>query len=112
MQLLNLPSSGRVAGEHGGRFGKKEAVCQRKAKHPNRHFWKDVRVYDVVLYLYGASLIAQLVKNPPAMQETSVQLLGQEDPLEKGSATHSSVLRLPLWLNWIKNPPALWETWV
>ena len=31
-----------------------------------------------------ASLIAQLVKNPPAMQETLVQFLGQEDPLEKG----------------------------
>ena len=34
--------------------------------------------------LLGASLTAQLVKNPPAMQETSVQFLGQEDPLEKG----------------------------
>ena len=34
--------------------------------------------------MYFASLIAQLVKNPPAMQETSVQFLGQEDLLEKG----------------------------
>ena len=33
---------------------------------------------------YRASLIAQLVKNPPAMQETPVRFLGQEDPLEKG----------------------------
>ena len=32
----------------------------------------------------GASLIAQLVKNPPAMKKTLVQFLGQEDPLEKG----------------------------
>jgi len=32
----------------------------------------------------GASQIAQLVKNPPAMQETTVQFLGREDPLEKG----------------------------
>ena len=39
-----------------------------------------------------ASLIAQLVKNPPAMQETPVQFLGWEDPLEKEMATHSSVL--------------------
>ena len=38
------------------------------------------------------SLIAQLVKNPPAMQETPVQFLGREDPLEKGKATHSSIL--------------------
>ena len=39
-----------------------------------------------------ASLIAQLVKNPPAMQETPVQFLGWEDLLEKGKATHSSIL--------------------
>ena len=36
------------------------------------------------LVFMGASLIAQLVKNPPAMQETPVQFLGREDPLEKG----------------------------
>ena len=40
----------------------------------------------------GALLIAQLVKNPPAVQETWVQSLGWEDPLEKGKATHSSIL--------------------
>ena len=39
-----------------------------------------------------ASLIAQLVKNPPAMQETWVRSLGREDPMEKEMATHSSVL--------------------
>ena len=38
----------------------------------------------VRLSLLPASLIAQLVKNPPAMQETPVQFLGREDPLEKG----------------------------
>ena len=45
----------------------------------------------------GASLVALMVKNPPAMQETRGQLLGQEDPLEKGMATHSSILawRIP-----------------
>ena len=43
------------------------------------------------------SLVAQMVKNPPAMQETRVQSLGWEDPLEKGMATHSSILawRIP-----------------
>ena len=40
----------------------------------------------------GASLVAQLVKNLPAMQETQVQFLGWEDPLEKGMAIHSSIL--------------------
>jgi len=41
--------------------------------------------------------IAQLVKNPPAMQETWVRFLGWEDLLEKGKATHSSILawRIP-----------------
>ena len=47
-----------------------------------------------------ASLEAQLVKNPPAVQETPVRSLGREDPLEKGSATHSSILGLPWWLSW------------
>ena len=54
------------------------------------------------LYIYvciklGASLVAQMVKNLPAMQEIWVQSLGWEDPLEEGMATHSSILiwRLP-----------------
>ena len=44
-----------------------------------------------------ASLVAQMVKNLPAIQETGVRSLGWEDPLEKGTATHSSVLawRIP-----------------
>ena len=45
----------------------------------------------------GASLVAQLVKNLPSIQETRVQSLGQEDPLEKEMATHSCILawRIP-----------------
>ena len=44
-----------------------------------------------------ASLVAQTVKNPPAMKEIWIQSLGQEDPLEKGMSTHSSILawRIP-----------------
>ena len=44
-----------------------------------------------------ASLVAQMVKNPSAMQETWVRSLGWEDPLEEGMATHSSILawRIP-----------------
>ena len=51
------------------------------------------------------SLVAQLVKNPPAMQETWVQSLRWEDPLEKGMATHSSILawRIP----WTEEPTVL-----
>ena len=39
-------------------------------------------------------------KKLPAMQETTVQFLGWENPLEKGMTTHSSILGLPLWLSW------------
>ena len=53
----------------------------------------------------GTSLVAQLVKNLPAMEETQVQFLGWEDPLEKEMATHSSILawRLP----WAEEPGGL-----
>ena len=49
------------------------------------------------LQYFWASLVAQLAKCPPAMWETWVQSLGWEDPLEKGKATHSSILswRIP-----------------
>ena len=51
----------------------------------------------IVVCICWASLIAQLVKNPPSMQETPVRLLGQDEPLEKGKSTHSSILawRIP-----------------
>ena len=53
----------------------------------------------------GISLVAQIVKNLTVMQETLVQSLGQEDPLEKGMATHSSILtwRIP----WTEEPGRL-----
>ena len=44
------------------------------------------------LSYFGASLVVQMIKNPPEMQETWVPSLGQEDPLEKEMATHSSIL--------------------
>ena len=52
-----------------------------------------------------ASLVAELVKNLPAMRETWVQSLGWEDPLEKGKAIHSSILawRIP----WTEDPGGL-----
>jgi len=65
----SIPGSGRSTGEGIG--------------YPLQYSW--------------ASLVAQLVKNPPAMQETWVRSLAWEDPLEKGKATHSSILawRIP-----------------
>ena len=60
-----------------------------------------------------ASLVAQLVKNPLAMQETWVQFLGWEDPLEKGKATHSSILawRIP-WTVQSIGSQRVWHDWV
>ena len=65
----SIPGSGRSAGEGIG--------------YPLQYSW--------------ASLVVQLVKNLPVMRETRVQFLGWEDPLEKGKATHSSILayRIP-----------------
>ena len=60
----SIPGSGRTPGEGIG--------------YPLQYSW--------------TSLVVQLVKNPPAMRETWVQSLGWEDPLEKGKATHSSIL--------------------
>ena len=69
--------------------------------------WKNIRIlylltlniniHDTQLQVFVASLRAQSVKNLLAMQETQVQFLGQEDPMEKEMATHSSILawRIP-----------------
>ena len=64
----SIPGLGRSSGEGVG--------------HPLQYSW--------------ASLVAQLVKNLPVMQETPVRFLGQEDPLEKGYATHASIHELSL----------------
>ena len=70
----SIPESGGFAGEGGG--------------YPLQYSW--------------ASLVAQLVKNPPAMRETWVPTLGKEDPLKKRKATHSGILawRIP----WTEEP--------
>ena len=61
-------------------------------------------LFSVALSLL-VSLVGQIIKNLPAMQETQVQFLGQEDPLEKGMATHSSILawKIP----WTEEPGGL-----
>ena len=54
---------------------------------------------------FGASLVAQKIKNLPTMQETWVSSLGREDPMEKKMTTHSSILawRIP----WMEEPGGL-----
>ena len=70
--LGSIPGLGRSLGEGKG--------------HPRQYSW--------------VSLVDQLVKNLPAMRETWVRFLGWKDPLEKGKATHASILGLPWWLSW------------
>ena len=72
-----IPGSGRSAGEGIG--------------YPLHYSW--------------ASLVCQLVKNPPAVQETWVQSLGREDPLEEGMTAHSSVLAWSI--PWTEEPGGL-----
>ena len=57
----------------------------------------DERRDRLTIPVFWASLVVQLVKSPPAMQETPIRFLGREDLLEKGKATHSSILGLPWW---------------
>ena len=60
---------------------------------------------DWTYFIHGASLVAQLVKNQPAMRETWVRSLGWEDSLEKGMATHCSI---PAWrIPWTEGPGRL-----
>ena len=69
-------------------------------------FPQDAKAYRPLIYM--TSLVVQMVKNLPAMQETQVQSLGQEDPLEKGMSTYSSSLawRIP----WTEEPGSLQST--
>ena len=81
----SIPGSGRSTGEGKG--------------YPLQYSW--------------ASLVAQLVKNPPARWETPVQSLGWEDPLEKGMATHFSILAWRiLWTVWSMGLQRVRHGWV
>ena len=76
----------------------KESACN--AGDPGSHSWvRKIRWRRAKLSIpvFLGSLVAQLVKNPPAMKKTWVPSLGWEDPLQKGKATHSSILawRIP-----------------
>ena len=59
----------------------------------------------MIFVVVWASLVAQLVKNPPAKQETWIRSLGQEDPLKKGMATHSSIFAWEI--PWTEEPGGL-----
>ena len=108
-----IPGSGRSTGEGNGspfQYSCLENAMDRGAwqaiVHVVARTGHDLATKPIPhIFLYGASLGAQMVKNPPAMWETWVQSLGWEDPLEKGMATHSSILACRIL--WTERPSRL-----
>ena len=100
---MGFTNTASFRGSDGMGWSANYATCLSKRCHSGRHtitrLVSVVSVKDLSLSreMFWASLVAQRVKNPPAVQQTRVQSLGQEDPLEKGMATHSSTLawRIP-----------------
>ena len=94
------PSVWHLVGLHSPTAPKSLIPCSSKTLRPERHpqglgflssgMWSTHR--NIFKVTWRASLVAQRVKNSPAMWETWVRSLGGEDPLEKGKATHSSIL--------------------
>ena len=103
-QRLEWWTKGRVENEVGAKSSYKglERLYKQVEDLHNLTCLKDQSVYC------GASLVAQTVKNLPAMQETRIQSLGQEDPLEEEVETHSSILawKIP----WTEEPARLQST--
>ena len=62
-------------------------------------------LFKETLFIWGASLVAQTVKNLPAIRETWVHSMGWEDPMEKGTATHSSIWGWIFFYFYCKNVP-------
>ena len=99
-----LPTSVFLPGEfHGQRSlagyssrGRKESDTTEQLTFIYIFFSLFLSIYKIV----RTSLIAQLVKNLSAVQEILFRFQGRKDPLEKGLATHSSILGLPWWLSW------------
>ena len=68
----------------------------------------NLQTNQIIFFGKDSTLVAQKIQNLPARQETQVRSMGQEDPLEKGMATHSSILtwRIP----WTKEPGRVQST--
>ena len=88
-------------------------TAKKKKKETNTHKKKYLPIDICIVKLYyilhvhtiWTSLVVQMIKNLPAIQETPIRSLGQDDPLEKGMVTHSSILawRIP----WTEEPGRL-----
>ena len=88
-----ITTSLRVSGVYSGRIREWDWHFSPQTSHEYRSRREKGHILGAVFQV----ATAQLVKNLPAMQETLIWSLGWEDPLEKGQATHSSILGLPWW---------------
>ena len=80
-------------------------VCKEYKSGPGLHHY----LYLQLTFIQGqTALVAQMVKNLPAMQETQVQSLGEENPLEEEMATHFSILAWEI--PWTEEPGGLQST--
>ena len=91
-------------------LGKERCITCRSMENAREISRANGKIREVLIYgnrHVKASIVAQMVKNPPAMQETGVWSLGREDPLEEGMAIHSSILawKIP----WTKEPGGPWS---
>ena len=99
--IMSIQSPRQVGIQVGACLG----ICITKRAYSLNVDQRDVNVFIEVklpgIFCSWASLMAQSVKNPPAMRETQLRSLGWEDSLEKGKTTHSSILawRIP-WTAW------------
>ena len=87
--MAHLGPRSEVAAGYGkrGKGGRERGGGRRRER--KEHIWPGILL---LLVASEASLVAKTIKNLPAVQETQVQSLGQEDTLQKGMATHSSIL--------------------
>ena len=65
----------------------------------------DNKIIKIMKYIFMASLVAQMVKNPPVILKTWIQSLGLEDPLKEEMATHSNILAWKI--SWTAEPRGL-----
>ena len=105
--LKYKPKAGPVRNENkGDRWLSGDGIQEKATKWQMKQC---DQLFGLCDFFFQASLVGQLVKNPPAVQEIWVRSLGPEDPLEKGMATHSSILawRIP----WTEELGGLHSPW-
>ena len=113
--LCSLYGTIQVTGKNLTKFTKKRSWKRYSLVQTNRRLAVSPVLFGVYVcvYMYMFGVYALVVKNPPAMRRNWVSSLGWEDPLEKGRATHSSILawRIP-WTVWSTGSQRVGHDWM